>query len=151
MKTITEKRGVNRQRGFLLPFSVPSWAIYAVAAAVAAAAAFGAGWQVNGWRMGVEIAELQGQITGLRAQVAVCGESLQRQNEAVGALGELGEQIRKGNSHLLGAIEKDSARQRAQIGALQGLLDKPTPTRPDGSQAGCAEAWREIEARRVVR
>lgn len=112
---------------------------------------FATGWQVNGWRLGKEIATLEGKIIGLRAQVAVCGESLQRQNEAVGALGALGEQIRKGNSHLLAAIEKGSAGQRAQIGALQGLLDKPTPNNPDGSKAGCAEAWREIEARRVTR
>lgn len=123
------------------------WVLLAIAAA--AAVVFGAGvtagWTANGWKLGRELADQKVELVTITAQAQICADKMTTQNAAVGAVGDLGLQLRKGTKDLLDAIGKGSAGQKAQIASLEAVLAKPPPQRPDGKPADCGDAWREIE------
>lgn len=121
----------------------------AVIFAVGTVTGFATGWQVNGWKLGKELAEVRGDLRVMTAQAQICADKLQTQNEATDALGALGDLIRGGTRSTLDAIEKGAAGQRAELGRLRGLMGKPTPTKSDGTKSDCNDAWREIEQRRA--
>lgn len=52
-------------------------------ALVSASAGFGVGWTVNGWRLGVRVATLDGDKRELTIGAQACGSALETQNAAV--------------------------------------------------------------------
>lgn len=117
------------------------------------AATFGAGmtagWTINGWRLGVDLAKQETVTVVAQTEAKACGQQMTAQNTAVAAVEALGLRIQGDTKATLQAIESGAVSQRQQLGGLRGLLAKPPPTNPDGSPAGCGAAWRDIEAKRV--
>lgn len=124
-----------------------------LAIAAVAAVVFGAGVTagavVNGWRLGVVVAEGEKALSIAQTEVRICGGRLATQNTAIDAVADLGAGIRKDIDVALSSIEKGATGQRQQLEELRGLIARSPPVRPDGKPAGCGDAWREIEARRV--
>jgi len=83
----------------------------------------------------------------LSAQVKVLSASLERQNTGIDATIAAGNDARAAIRLLLVAAGKLAAGRQSIIDEVNGILAKPTPTKPDGKPYGCDEAWSEIEKR----
>jgi hypothetical protein len=120
----------------------------AIAAAVIAAAGFGTGWTVNGWRLGAEleakqttIAKRDGRIRELELGLNVMGQQVETQNVAIeawqaaaAARGREGDLARQAALEAAARLQPDLERLRTLIGSR----------RPDGQALDCAGAVAEI-------
>lgn len=126
-------------------FGVPMWAVYAIAAAGIYLSGFGTGWQVNGWRFGVEVEHLKGEVRQAVAQGNILGAAVRTCNASVEAGAKAGKAAVAQGAQLLEAARAAAAGSRANADRLDQLLAKGTPP-----GAGCAEAWRVIEEQRMA-
>lgn len=122
-------------------FGLPMWAVYAIVAAGIYLAGFGTGWQVNGWRLGTKVAELETKVVAAVDQGKVLARAVDTCNAGVKAAADVGAKVQAAIPGLLDAARKAHAAGTAQAGKLDQLL---TQTAPPG--ADCREAWAAIEA-----
>lgn len=121
-------------------FGLPMWAVYAIAAAGIYLAGFGTGWQVNGWRLGTKVANLETRLVAavdqgkiLAAAVDACSAGVDEARRAGQGARDLGEQ-------LLAEAQRIGAPAKRQAERIEALLTK---TPPPGAK--CADAWGQIE------
>ncbi len=121
-------------------FGIPMWAIYAIAAAGIYAAGAATGWQVNGWRLGVEVAHLEGEVRQAVAQGNILGEAVRTCNAGVEEARVAGQGARALGAQLLDEARRIGAPARAQADRIEALLKKAPPPGAD-----CGEAWAHIQ------
>lgn len=126
-------------------FGLPMWAVYAIAAAGIYAAGFGSGWQVNGWRLGTKVANLETQLVAARDQSKVLAAAVNTCNAGVQSAADVGRSVQAAIPVLVDAAKKAHAAGTAQADKIDQLLARPTPANAD-----CRQAWAEIEAQRLA-
>ena len=99
----------------------------AIVAAAIAAAGFGTGWSVNGWRLGARIERLEGTTSALQAANQRCGVNVAEVKAAVAGLVDAAEKR---------ADEGRKAIARAEVSAVKhinraaGIIARP-PVPPE--------------------
>lgn len=93
---------------------------YRIAAAIAGAAAllvagFGAGWSVNGWRLGAKLEKLDGALTTCEGNVAAYADAVVSQNRSIQAARDAAQQAQQAARRELQQARQRSASLDAQI------------------------------------
>lgn len=117
-----------------------------IAAAVLAAAGFGSGWLINGWRLGNDIAALQAEKQQLfiDAQAALRSEEkkhVERHRRAVDAAAHRSAGLRRDADH----ARAESERLRDALAAAAGEA-RDTPAACPDRAAALADVLRDVEA-----
>lgn len=98
------------------------WVIVATAIA---AAGFGAGWTVNGWRLGTRIERLQGENTVYAAANARCGVNVAEVKAAVAGLVDAAEKRAEEGRKAIAQAEKAAV---VHINRAAGIIQRlPVP------------------------
>lgn len=117
-------------------------------AAVSAAGAGYAAWEVNGWRLGTKVeraererdlAVAQGRV--LAQAVNSCSAGVDIAKKASDGAAELG-------AKLLAEAKRLNAGGQGQVDRIEAALRNPTGLRADGKPKGCDDAWDFIEQQR---
>ena len=103
----------------------PSWPVAGYIALAAAAAGFGSGWGVNGWRLGAELATVTAQRDGY-------GTALDLQNKSVQALADEGKKTR---AELAEALTAGAEAQTRAAAAVAARTQKKAPASCDAAMA----------------
>ena len=108
-------------------FAVGAWWVYAIIAAALVAFGFGGGWTVNGWRLGAQVATLEGRLGVCNANVQHLGEVIGTVNLAVEKQGKdsaaalaKGRQARAAAEAGRVAADAERARLEALLAARKG-------------------------------
>lgn len=123
---------------------LPYWKIAAIVVAVIIA--FGAGFAVNGWRMGVQLEQCNTRVGALTDQVAILGDKIGTQNEAITAAGEGGRAAAEAGAKLLAEAKRLNAANAGALARLEQQLAQAVPKRQDGKDKDCGDARKEIRA-----
>lgn len=126
-------------------FGLPMWAIYAIAAALIYASGFGSGWQVNGWRLGTKVAELETRLVAAVDQGKVLAAAVDTCNAGVQAAADVGKQVKAALPGLLEAARKAHQAGLATADKLDQALVAGTP-----KGAGCDDGWAVVEQNRMA-
>jgi hypothetical protein len=79
------------------------------------------------------------------AQIGVLSASLNRQNASIEAVRSAGAAATAGARELVAAAKLANANNASLVLSVREVLNRPAPTKPDGTTAGCEDAWRDIE------
>ena len=99
----------------------------AVIAAVAGASGFGTGWALNGWRLGADVARLEGQNTAYAGANARCGVNVAEVKAAVSEIVKQGEQRA---AEAAKAIKKAETAAVVHLNRAAGIINRP-PVPPE--------------------
>jgi len=126
-------------------FGIPMWAVYAIAAAGIYLAGFGSGWQVNGWRLSAEVAQLEKKLVAVVDQGKVLAAAVETCNAGVQHAADVGKQVKSALPGLLEAARKAHKTGLATADKLDQALAAGTP-----KGAGCDDGWAVVERNRMA-
>ena len=108
-------------------FAGGGWASAAVIAAVAVSTGFAAGWKLNGWRLGADVAELRGANAAYAGANERCGVNVA---EVKAAVGEIVKQGEARAAQAAKAIKKAESAAVVHINRAAGIINRP-PVPPE--------------------
>ncbi len=131
--------------------------------AIAAAVIFGAGavsggiggWKVQGWRMGTQLATVQGQVTQLKAENAIYAQANQKCGIDVGAVRKAVQGIADESARIAmaaaAAMDRAAKTSAGHLGRAESILNQPPVPTEQQCEAMRKEQRDYVETRRKSR